>query len=281
MRKLLGTLGGGALLVVTLWDIPAIGRFLKWAFGAVSGVDFVYERYRDPSWIGGVVRMAINPPPGTTVLIAAIGLILIYWSTRPREIRMSYPVIGMLICAVGFVGFAFWHLVSQATLATSLSPPDEPISESKRAEIIAPFQAQIEALKKQMAAPPSPSSQIFFSGGPTTEPPEKREYTNRSVRDLLSLYEGKTAFQADKLMEPYKGMWLETEGKIVGLYPDGQGAAVAALRNGGDMIECRFPAESSKALGRYNNGEELKVRGKISTVQNGQQLYLLYCEVAS
>lgn len=94
-------------------------------------------------------------------------------------------------------------------------------------------------------------------------------------------YEGKTAFQADKLMDPYKGMWIETDGKTVGLYPDGQGAAIAALRNENDPIECRFSADHSRVLGRYNSGEGLKVRGKISSTQNGQQLYLIYCELAS
>jgi hypothetical protein len=61
----------------------------------------------------------------------------------------------------------------------------------------------------------------------------------------------------------------------------GRAEAVAVLRNQNNPIECRFPADQSRVLGRYNSGEVLKVRGKISSNQNGQQLYILYCEVVS
>jgi hypothetical protein len=144
------------------------------------------------------------------------------------------------------------------------------------------LQQHIANQSKQATSAPQPTpGSAFFGGGPTTEPPEKREFTRRTVRELLALYEGKTAFQADKLMDPYKGLWIETEGTIGGIYADNAGAAVATLRNENDLIECRFPADQSRALGRYNNGEPLKVRGKIGTIQNGQQLYLIYCEVIS
>lgn len=200
--------------------------------------------------------------------------------------RKLFAMTLMLIFGGGFALSVLWvagerFLVKRPITAANTAKVTI-LSEEGRAAIIAPFQEQIDALKRQIAStPPSTANTAFFGGGPTTEPPEKREYTNRTVRELLDLYDGKTAFQADKLMEPYKGMWIETDGKIIGLYPDGQGAATAALRNDTNPIECRFPADQSRALGRYNNGDSLKVRGKISTTQNGQQLYLLYCEVVS
>lgn len=64
----------------------------------------------------------------------------------------------------------------------------EVMKDGERAAIIVPFQAQIDAPKKQIAsAPQLGTNTAFFGGGPTTEPPENREYTNRTVRELLSL----------------------------------------------------------------------------------------------
>jgi hypothetical protein len=46
------------------------------------------------------------------------------------------------------------------------------------------------------------------------------------------------------------------------MLPDGV-RSVAVLRNLNDTIECRFGQEWVRALGRYEMGETLKVRGKI------------------
>lgn len=81
-----------AVGLVSLWllieEIPAVKRLLS----AVTGFDFIYEKYRDPGWLGEALNMALNPPPGTALLVAVVGMALIYWSTKPREIRMSLPV---------------------------------------------------------------------------------------------------------------------------------------------------------------------------------------------
>jgi hypothetical protein len=184
-------------------------------------------------------------------------LVLVALRNRVVWVEPYLVPIGLSVIVLGVViaGTGFW--------LQSSAPPNKPVSQ-------------------EPSQPPQPSinpNVPFFGGGPTTEPPDQRRYTPRTVRELLALYEGKTAFQADKLMDPYKGMWIETEGKIGGIYADGNGGAVAALRNNDDPIECRFSSDWAKELGRYNNGETLKVRGKLSTSQNGQQIYLIYCEV--
>ena len=59
--------------------------------------------------------MALNPPPGTALAVAIVGLVLIYWLNKPRAVRMSWPVLGMLasvICLAAF--FVAYLVVAQA-----------------------------------------------------------------------------------------------------------------------------------------------------------------------
>ncbi len=111
-----------------------------------------------------------------------------------------------------------------------------------------------------------------------------REYTTRSPEYLLALYVGKTALQADHDMEPFKGMWMKTEGEITFLASGGAGP-VCMLRRGtvaaGCSVECHFSNEWTRPLGRYNQGETLRVEGKISRGQQGRQLYLEECEISN
>jgi hypothetical protein len=137
-----------------------------------------------------------------------------------------------------------------------------------------PEELDTEARRTEIDLRPKPTPSV--AGVKRSE----KEFTTRTVRELRALYEGRTAIQADKLMDPYKGLWIATEGNIGGIYPDGAGAVVSMLQ-GNDPIECRFSQEWARQLGRFNNGELLKVRGKISPNQNGQQIYLLECEIIS
>jgi hypothetical protein len=200
-----------------------------------------------------------------------------------KAVEPSQLIFGGFIIIV--VGAA---IVGIGLFRQSRQPQQFSITQRDIDELTRPLREQIGSLKEQLAQrktavqPPQVQAPAFFGGGPTTEAPEQRRFTNRSVRELRALYDGKTAFQADKLMEPYKGMWIETEGTIAGIYADGNnGGAVAVLRNNNDTVECRFSADWARDLGRYNNGEVLKVRGKLSNNQNGQQIYLVYCEVLS
>jgi hypothetical protein len=122
-RLVQATLGIGGVFLF-LWEFPIFRKFLAWA----TTFDFFYERIRDPSWVGRIVNAMIYPPPGTAIIVALVGLVLIYWSTKPRETRMSPPIIGMLICLIGFAGFGIWYLVRQQSAApkqvTDLPKPE-------------------------------------------------------------------------------------------------------------------------------------------------------------
>jgi hypothetical protein len=101
----------GALSVFYLvWEYPWVRRFIS----AVTGYSFLYGEATDPR-LGEALRMALNPPPGTALLIALVCGALIYWSTKPRETRMSWPVLGMLASVICFAGFGVWYLVINQT----------------------------------------------------------------------------------------------------------------------------------------------------------------------
>jgi hypothetical protein len=95
-----------------------------------------------------------------------------------------------------------------------------------------------------------------------------------------SFYVGKTGLQADKLISPHKGRWLETSGTISMLHPDGKGAVCMLTRDSRRPVECRFSERWVDRLDQCSNGDTLQVVGKIAPHQNGAQLYLLECEIS-
>src|SRR5215475_7739370 len=116
-----GFFKSAAASILAVWfvveEMPAVKRVL----GAITGIDFVYEKTKDPGWIGAAANMALNPPPGTALLAVIVGVLLIYWTTKPREVRMSAPMIGMLVCAICFAAFGVWYLAKTQS-STDVEP---------------------------------------------------------------------------------------------------------------------------------------------------------------
>lgn len=121
---------------------------------------------------------------------------------------------------------------------------------------------------------------IVPPAGPVKPAPgtAQRVFTTRSLRELMSLYEGRTMLQADALIEPYKGLWISIKAQAVQIIPDTSGTTVV-LRSSQDLVNSRFDNSWRKALGRVNTGDTITVRGRLGEVQNGQQLYLVECEI--
>jgi hypothetical protein len=145
--------------VVALWlvieEIPAIKRIL----GVITGFDFIYERANDPSWIGKAVHMALNPPPGTALFVVLAAATLIFWSTKPRESRMSLPFLGMLIAVICFAAFGIWYLV------------ENPTEEKKTAAVAVPSPA-VSPTPQPTAVPTQPR---ITAEAPKPEPKYLRE----------------------------------------------------------------------------------------------------------
>jgi hypothetical protein len=198
-NKILKAAAGLAMLGVVLWDVPVVAKAIKWLFGAAAGFDFVYERYRDPSWIGAALQMALNPPPGTALLVTTVCLALIYWSTKPKVVRMSLPVLGMLLSVISLAGFTVWYLAknqepktehaanSNAETAQRMDHAEKELV-VKASELAATRQA-LEATRRELADARRSSSQLPrppFSVTRTIETLSQEERDSLS-RDLYKL----------------------------------------------------------------------------------------------
>jgi len=138
LKTVLRIIGGLAALGFILWELKAV-RFLA---GGLPWFDFLYEKYRDPSWIGVGFRMLASPPPGMTLTVMAAALTLIYWTTKPQHKRMTAPAIGMVLCAIGGAGCLFWFLYDRYLGEPDSSAP--PPSVTVAPELVtSPLQASI------------------------------------------------------------------------------------------------------------------------------------------
>ncbi|NUU42295.1 hypothetical protein [Tardiphaga robiniae] len=126
-------------------------------------------------------------------------------------------------------------------------------------------------VEKDVASPPVSAPAV----PPTLPAAASKQFTTQTIRSLKALYDGRTALQADALVRPYKGLWINTTGEVILINSN----PAALLKNGDDTIECWFGKEWANVLGRYGKSDPMQVIGKISEVQNGAQIYLAECEI--
>jgi hypothetical protein len=125
---------------------------------------------------------------------------------------------------------------------------------------------------------PSAIPPIVQNPLPTPPAPEAKEFTDRTPGELLAMFEDRTMFQANQLIEPLKGKWMKADGNILQIIPNGPpGASTVVLRGAGRLISCNIGSEWSARVAKLNTDDSIKVEGKIQPFQNGQQLYLLDC----
>jgi hypothetical protein len=109
---------------------------------------------------------------------------------------------------------------------------------------------------------------------PPVLPAGERQFTNKTIRQLRAIYEGRTALQAKAFMADEVGKWIDTEGDILRV-----DEGLLFLTNENDHIECRLGPQWTPKLATYRNGERVRVRGQIGPNQNGAQIYLFECEI--
>jgi hypothetical protein len=123
---------------------------------------------------------------------------------------------------------------------------------------------------------------------PTAVPPPnaitQREFTTRSARELLDVYQtpGLSRLQASKLLEPYVGLWIETDSRVINVLSDTLPDHTYGYFNdpGNAEIECRFGPQWIKQISRLQPGEKVRIRGKIRSITN-TDLNLTDCEIVS
>ena len=143
----------------------------------------------------------------------------------PARALRQFPVKRSKLMSFGLILIFFGALI----IAFDRSP-----SPSAQAPVMAP--GMPSALASAVTAPILPPA--------ASEPPPAREFTNRTPRELLALYDGRTPLRTNPLIEPFKGKWIEASGKILNLIPDGiPDASIAVLRDGDRTIECRLGSQ--------------------------------------
>jgi hypothetical protein len=135
--------------------------------------------------------------------------------------------------------------------------------------------------EKTNAAPQTVRSPV---AAPLTQPAgaPMREFAKLTATQLMALYNtlGLSKIQTAKLVEPYQGLWLETEAVVVFVLPDSHPRRTYGQfkDDGGALIECRFGPEWINHISRMNQSDRVKIRGKISSI-NDTAVYLLDCEI--
>ncbi len=105
---------------------------------------------------------------------------------------------------------------------------------------------------------------------------EPRIFTNKTIGELRDFYKDRTALQGAAFMADEIGKWINTEGTIQFIRPDG----LVFLSGEGGIISCEFNASWNPKLSAFRPGETMKVVGKIGTGQIGvSPIYLRPCEI--
>lgn len=148
---------------------------------------------------------------------------------------------------------------------------------------IAALQSTVADLEQKLAKalkPKTPPSQP----GQTPAVQSPKEVSLRSVRELLALHEKRSGLEADKLLEPFKGLWIPpAQGTIGVLTSDGgSGGAMVIIRlSSDDAIECHFSSKWVRELSRYKEGDQLRITGRINHFTGGHLIVLTDCETAT
>jgi hypothetical protein len=116
---------------------------------------------------------------------------------------------------------------------------------------------------------------------PLDRPLQTKESANRSVGELLALHENRSGLEANRLLEPFIGRWIPpTEGTVRVLTPDGDGAMIViGLKDSDDVIEAHFRQPWVRELSTHEEGDQLRITGKISHYTGAHLLVLEECEI--
>jgi hypothetical protein len=267
---------GRAVVFAVLWVWAAL-KFAHDVFGVADmiqdpshavdlgsrALDWLFST---PGWVPGLIALVVTaimfwPRAGIPVRTTAnLGVLRRFRANlEPSDLIVTGIFIVLLGVAIVTLGWAWDQVRAAQRLVATVSPPAETPQPALR-----------------MTPPPPPLA------APGVKKQDGKEFTTRTPRELLALYEGRTPLQADSLMEPYKGLWIEVEGEVGTILGNSSGL-VAVVFSGNEpiknIIECRFSGQWITALSRYNKGEKISAHGKISSSQNGSQLYLEQCEI--
>jgi hypothetical protein len=128
--------------------------------------------------------------------------------------------------------------------------------------------------------PQAPTTPSVVAVAPPLRSGEPKQYTDRTARELATLFVGRTPLQAAKLLEADVGKWLKVFGEVKMIWrSNSQGDVAVILQDGPASVQCAFGSQWSDYLAKTNQGDLISVEGQILDSQIGNPLYLVKCEV--
>lgn len=176
------------------------------------------------------------------------------------------------------------ELYQRATVRTEPQSPagfTQQQVDEKIAEAISPVQSKLNTATRQLENSQRETDALRRQIQNAPPPPrpnydEPRVYTKRTITELRGFYKDRTALQGAAFMADEIGKWINTEGTIQFIRPDG----LVFLNGEGGVISCEFHASWNPKLSAFRTGELMKVTGKIGEGQIGYTpIYLRPCEL--
>jgi hypothetical protein len=118
--------------LAALLNVNHIWSGVKWLLDWASRLDLVASHINEFEKLRGVAGLFTDPPPWAVFPSVLIGALAILWDIRrhregyrPRTLkaRMTIPIIGMVLCGAGFLGFASWQIKNAFATSGAPEPP--------------------------------------------------------------------------------------------------------------------------------------------------------------
>jgi len=200
----------------------------------------------DKKWIGWVA------------LFCAVALLFTWgWlelGTELPRLRLQYPIKSTIVVFIvgGCLAVALWMLL-----------------QSTHKDQTKGFPVESPTTKPNLPVPAS-----------VTSPASSRSFAGREPKELLAFYQNVSPLQADDLMKPFMGQWIDVEGTVESNPVDaGHDTSQFILVDDGARCACTFAPQWRQDVKRVRIGNYVKAQCKISEGQNGGTLYLLDCDL--
>jgi len=125
-------------------------------------------------------------------------------------------------------------------------------------------------------------AEAFYDKQETSEEKKLRVFTKRTPSDLISVYKSHTGIQAEILLRPNIGQWIEVKGLVFAVNRTGALDKISVFLLGAEtnsdmQAVCWFSKDWNDKLISLQKHDLVAIRGKIKTIDSG--ISLVNCEM--
>jgi hypothetical protein len=232
---------------------------------------------------GGITILAI------CALALFIDIIRCRW---PKEHKMI-PILGMIICGLGFIGCAAWYFWPSSASKTEVQR-SEALNAVRESTETPTVQSMLAPAVEAPTLPhsPAPIAEVpTVPSSPTTAPPPtppekpRRNFVDADVtpESLAGLYEEHTRLGAAARASKYIGKWMPVSGplhEVMGGWPilGDRTPAVAAFVSKGPSVLMVFSGEWIDRVAMLQKNQSIYVIGQIEVIERSK-IVLENCEL--